>query len=120
MQTKFSFQKKRRSFPIASLARFANLAPEHAYVIIFFLLKEKEQLQNLVDPLTFDLTYDLINPSSCTGGLCPILNDYNDIGQRTVRAEVSTSYEKPALLFSMFCCFLSRFFNSFNFWVFFY
>lgn len=108
MQTKFSFQntcvfqESFKSSAMASLSRFgfAILASVQAYVFkflnrllwIFFLLKEKEQIQNLVDPLTFDLTYDLIDPSSCPDGLCPILNDYNDIGQRTVRAEVSTSY----------------------------
>ena len=41
------------------------------------------------DPLTFDLIYDLAQSSSCE--LCPILNDYNDIIQRSFTAEVNGS-----------------------------
>ena len=41
------------------------------------------------DPLTFDLIYDLAQSSSCA--LCPILNDYNDIIQRSFTAEVRAS-----------------------------
>ena len=41
------------------------------------------------DPLTFDLIYDLAQFSSCE--LCPILNDYNDIIQRSFTAEVNVS-----------------------------
>ncbi len=55
--------------------------------IRFIFLKEKEQLQNMYEDLTFNLTYDLKNSAPCT--LCPILNDYNDISKRSFRAEVS-------------------------------
>lgn len=48
-------------------------------------LREKEEIQSVNDPLTFDLIYDLAQSSSCE--LCPILNDYNDIVQRSFTAE---------------------------------
>ncbi|KAK2570479.1 Integrin alpha-8 [Acropora cervicornis] len=48
-------------------------------------LREKEEIQSVNDPLTFDLIYDLAQFSSCE--LCPILNDYNDIIQRSFTAE---------------------------------
>lgn len=42
---------------------------------------------SVVDPLTFDLVYDLAHSPSCE--LCPIVNDYNDITQRSFTAKVS-------------------------------
>ena len=59
----------------------------------FFFPQEKDQLQDVFDPLTFDLTYDLSQSPSCT--LCPILNDHNDIAQRSFRATVSVWKRKP-------------------------
>jgi len=81
----FFFQDNKTSF---SITRQISLTKENEWYCMFLdtaYLREKEQLQNLVDPLTFDLIYDL-ETSSCT--LCPILNNYNDIGQRSFRAEV--------------------------------
>ena len=44
----------------------------------------------MTDPLTFDLVYDLAQPQlSCE--ICPILNDYNDITQRSFTAKVSVA-----------------------------
>lgn len=81
----FFFQDNKTSF---SITRQISLTKENEWYCKFLdiaYLREKEQLQNLVDPLTFDLTYDL-KTSSCT--LCPILNNYNDISQRSFRAIV--------------------------------
>lgn len=57
----------------------------------FFLLQEKEKILSVIDPLTFDLVYDLAHSSSCV--LCPILNNYDDMSQRSFTVEVSTSCE---------------------------
>ena len=54
-----------------------------------FSFQKKEEILSVTDPLTFDLVYDIAQPSSCE--LCPILNDYNDITQRSFTAEVSVS-----------------------------
>lgn len=53
----------------------------------FFSSQKKDEILNVIAPLTFDLTYDLVHSPSCK--LCPILNNYHDPDQRSRRKEVS-------------------------------
>ncbi|EDO49372.1 predicted protein [Nematostella vectensis] len=48
-------------------------------------LRLREEIGDLLTALTFDLQYDLKKNAICE--VCPILNDYDDARQRTVRAE---------------------------------
>lgn len=82
----FFFQGDKTAF---STSRHVVLTKENEWYCQFVdtaYLREMDQLQDVFDPLTFDLTYDLTQSPSCT--LCPILNNYNDIAQRSFRATV--------------------------------
>ncbi|CAH3176215.1 unnamed protein product [Porites lobata] len=50
-------------------------------------LRKKDEILNVIAPLTFDLTYDLVHSPSCK--LCPILNNYHDPDQRSRRGEAN-------------------------------
>lgn len=83
----FFLQNNKTSFIIT---RQVSLARENQWYCQFkhtVYLREKEQILSVSDPLTFDLVFDLAHSPSCK--LCPILNDYNDIAQRSRSAEVN-------------------------------
>ncbi|XP_073235987.1 integrin alpha-8-like isoform X1 [Porites lutea] len=50
-------------------------------------LRKKDKILDVIAPLTFDLTYDLVHSPSCK--LCPILNNYHDPDQRSRRKEAN-------------------------------
>lgn len=85
LQRMFFVQDKKTLFKIVQQV---SLPQEQEWYCDFnhtVYLRKKEEIRSVSDPLTFDLVYDLAQPSSCE--LCPILNDYNDITQRSFTAE---------------------------------
>lgn len=82
----FFFQEGKTTFSITRHVVLTKQNEWHCQLVDTAYLREKDQLQDVFDPLTFDLTYDLSQSPSCT--LCPILNDHNDIAQRSFRATV--------------------------------
>jgi len=81
----FFLQGNKASF---SMVRQVALSKENEWYCQFkhtVYLRVKENILSVVDPLTFDLVYDLAHSPSCE--LCPILNDYNDITQRSFTAK---------------------------------
>ncbi|XP_078376331.1 integrin alpha-V-like isoform X2 [Oculina patagonica] len=81
----FFFYQNKPTFSMNGQMSLTKENEWHCQLFDTAYLREKEQLQNMFEDLTFNLTYDLKNSAPCT--LCPILNDYNDISKRSFRAQ---------------------------------